>query len=660
VADPEYKELVRLGPFKGVDYTDSDNLLEAGRGASASNTNTARIAGALVCERGRVLMYDFSKVLSVINVIYAAVGNSDTPFVLVQGESTDSPPVLLTLLYNVLTRTYVQYTGVNTFTQAVQYGAVVYTNGGQRFFLSPSPIPLQAYDWQYSAPNAAGNVTLTAAAGTLAIGTYFYVITRQTIMPDGSISETSVDLNEFENPPQITLSGAGGVTVNHINGLTWIGTNDDGTAFTTNLYRQSSNQAGYLLVTNLTTNAAYTDTTSDQDLLANAELEVNRDPPPVGPGNLGHLCLHKSRVWCFVVQRNASTQHVTQVQLWYSNLDRPWEFDSTSQVLLLQGDITSVPVSGNVNYFARYGNQPAGLGVVGTILLALTRRQTWAVYGDSSSDFLQRQLFNIGCSAPRSITPVVGGAFWLSENGVYFFDGSSPTYDSEKIASYLRKIPGSPGAPGSAGISTNAQIFACGSFYGLSYYLHFPSLQQTIGYHTPSGEWMGVLPYAPRTGDAVCTTAANPSSVYGLAWNEVLAARRGAPVIDWYFADDSLDLGLPQTCSWTGGAMFAPDSFRKQYRYLTLIGPVQQGSAIVTFDVDDGVAPPKQVVWAIPDLSVTPRNIKSLGSDGGQLMGFMGSLTVALTGVAGQPAPQIWAVAAWGVLPPDQNLSLRT
>jgi site-specific DNA-cytosine methylase len=32
-----------------------------------------------------------------------------------------------------------------------------------------------------------------------------------------------------------------------------------------------------------------------------------------------------------------------------------------------------------------------------------------------------------------SITPVVGGCFWLSENGIYYFDGSAPAYDSERV-----------------------------------------------------------------------------------------------------------------------------------------------------------------------------------------------------------------------------------
>jgi hypothetical protein len=300
----------------------------------------------------------------------------------------------------------------------------------------------------------------------------------------------------------------------------------------------------------------------------------------------------------------------------------------------------------------------------GTILLALTRRQTWGVYGDSPSDFLQRQLFNIGCVAPFSITPALGGGYWLSENGTYFFDGSSPTYNADKINNYLRAIPGSPGAPGSAGIPVSAQLQACGSFFNLTYYLHFPTLQQTVGFHTVANEWLGTLPYAPAAPGAVCTVLASPNSSAAQQWNEVVAARVNSTAVDWYFADANFDLGLAQTCSWDGGATFAPtDSSEKQYRYMTLTGPLQPGSAIATLTVDPGSNPPKQVVWVIPDLSTgQARKVRGCGVEvDGQsalLRGFMAQLSVQLLGVTGQPAPQLWSVSVWGQTPPDRNLVL--
>ena len=57
------------------------------------------------------------------------------------------------------------------------------------------------------------------------------------------------------------------------------------------------------------------------------------------------------------------------------------------------------------------------------LLIALTRRQTWAVYGDSPSDFLQRQILNIGCVAPYSIVGAIGGQFQAVEPGEDFAPG---------------------------------------------------------------------------------------------------------------------------------------------------------------------------------------------------------------------------------------------
>lgn len=657
----EYRPLLRLGPFKGVDYTSADPLLDSGRAISAQNANPTRRPGALMCEAGRTLMHDFSSALDSITALYSCVGKDNTHYALVQGLKSSA---VKTILYDKSAGTSVVLTGANAFTQAVQYGAVVYTNAGQRFFLNPAQT--QAYEWQYPAPAAAGNITLSSfGSGSMAAATYFYVVTRQTIMPDGSVSETSVDLNQFANPPSFTLGSTGGITVTPTGGFVFTGTNADGTTFTTNLYRQSTLQAGYLLVTNLTTNSAYNDTASDQSLLQNAALEVSRDPPPCSATNLGWLAINKSRIWVWVIVNNANTNDVSEPQLWYSNLGRTWEFDQISQVLLLQSDVISGS-TGNTSYFDDYANQPAGLGKAGTILLAFTHRQTWGVYGDAPSDFLQRELFNIGCIAPYSITSVIGGVYWLSENGVYFFDGSSPSYNAAKITNYLRPIPGYAGLPSSPGISVATQIMACGSFRNLTYYLHFPTLQQSIGYNSVTGEWTGVLPYAPVTPSAICTVPANPASTTGFEWDEVLAARTAAggvtSAVDWYFSDPSLDLGLPQACTWTGACSSAPEtSFEKQYRFLTTTGPIQKGAAVVTLVVDPGSGDPlKTVEWTIPDLSTTPRQIKSLGYEGGTLRGFMAQLTVELQGVEGQPAPQLWDVSVWGIVPPDRNLVPRT
>ena len=669
MAGESYQPLVTLGQFKGLDFTSAPDTPEgAGYGIMSSNANPTRIHGALLPERGRVNMANFSSFLYEVDFVGIVVGNNDIPLYLIQGNNKRGAPY--TVVYNPDNGVITQYAGAVPFDEIVQYGGVVYTNGGQRLFLQNYPptygsTPAQFYTWQYTAQSAAGLLTLGASTGSMAAGTYFYVVTQTTTMPDGSISETSVDLTQYANPPQIVLASTGGVIVTPTSPLTFVGTNSDGTSYTTNLYRQSSNQPGYFLVTNLTLNNPYHDTAADTAIVGNQQLTVHRDPPPVGQANMGTLGIHKNRVWCFVTVDNADTDNLPQVQLWYSNVDRPWEFDDTSQVLLLQSDVTAIPdpVAGP-NYGSLYGNEPKRIGEVGTILCALKKREFWAVYGDDASSFVQRELFKIGAVSKWAVTFAIGGVFWLSENGggPYWFDGSTPTYKGERIRGWLRPLPMTPGTPASAGIAPYDQSQATSCFSNLTWYLCFPTLNQSIGYHTVSGEWTSILPYAPPNPAAIAYEVANPNSFGGIEMNEVVAARKElSGQVDWWFADTNLDLGKPQTFSWTCDLEDKPgENFEKWYRYLTLTGPIQPGSAVVTITVDPGMMPAKSFTWTIPDLTTTTRQITGIRNTGtsGGLRGFMAQITVTVTGVAGQPAPQIWGVTAWGSVPPDRNLVL--
>jgi hypothetical protein len=300
---------------------------------------------------------------------------------------------------------------------------------------------------------------------------------------------------------------------------------------------------------------------------------------------------------------------------------------------------------------------------VGTLLLALSRRQTWAVYGDDPTSFVPRQLFNIGCVSRHAVTPALGGVFWLSENGAYFFDGSSPSYVSEGVRGLLKL------SPTSSAVLPKDQIAACGFFANMTWYLAFPTLGYALSYFPITGKWLSSLPYAPADTAASAYIPAHPNQAtlfsgnYGNDFNEVVAARFGAPAkVDWLFADPNYDLGNPQTATWNGPlSVSAKPSYEKQYRYLTLhVPPGTLGTAVVTLQVDS--KPP--VVWSIPDLSTTTRQIKGIGTTAttpggtasGGVRGFMASLSVSVTGLAGKPAPQIWNVVCWGSMPPDRNL----
>jgi hypothetical protein len=663
--------LLSLQGFKRVDYSTADPELGPDTAVNAFNCDPTIKRGALLPARGRVQAHDFGALIENINVIFPVVVALYKPLYLVQGTGGVG---LVTLLWDPSVDATTLLGHDVPFTEAVQIGEVVYTNGGQRLFLSnaSNAITPRFFDWQYPPPpiftgsKTAVTIALPPGQNGLAQGYYWYIFTRQTIMPDGSVSETSVNLNDFANNASI-LAGIKVVPPNnavtiHPVAFPFIGTNDDGTSFTTNLYRQSSNQAGYFLVQNLAVNGDFTDAFSDQQIQVNAMLEVHRDPPPVGTlqgqliANLGNLAVHKSRAWVFVNFADPEAFLIVQSQVWYSNPGRPWEFDSTAQVLLTDSDVSvDTNVALGYQYNEPYGNAPRGMCEVGTILLAFKQREMWAVLGDDQTNFVARTYFGIGCGAQRTITPVLGGCFWLSESAdAYYFDGSQPQYDSKDIRSFIRPIPGSPGiAP--------ADIRAAGGFYAdLKWCLTFPTLGITLVYSTVDSAWLGQLPYAPDSANAVAYIPANPNAFGAAATslNEVIAARATRHgVMDWWFVDPHTDLGVPQTFSWQGPVSASKVFGEKQYSYLTLFAPPgQKGLAKVFLTVDGGLP----IEWDIPDLSVPPRALqKSLGSQGGLLRGFMASLAITVQGVPNEPPPQIWSVDLWGQLPSDRKLVLR-
>lgn len=431
--------LLKLGPFKGVDYTSADLLLsaedeknDAGLAQNAINANATRNPGALMTERGRILAFDMAAVMTLITNVRAVTTINDAPLYLVQGMNGGAT---VSYYYDPVNRVILgPIVGLSAFNDAIQFGAVVYTNAGQRLFLdaypsgvSPGTGRLIAYQWGYPSFFWTGSLTPTTG-GALAPATYFYVFTRATTMPDGTVSETSVNPTQFASPATATVVGPNNaITLN--NTIAWSGTNPDGTAYATNVYRQSTLQAGYFFVVQLTggVGVPYTDVQSDASILSNPAVVVHRDQPPVVPGtntgnagpNLGYLGIHKNRVFVLVTVQNSNTLGQPQVQAWYSNLGRGWEFNSATQVMLLQSDVTATAPSGVVNYQGIYGNEPVGLGEVGTLLLAIKNRETWAVYGDDPSTFIQRNIFNIGGVSGASITPFLGGIGWLTHNGAY-------------------------------------------------------------------------------------------------------------------------------------------------------------------------------------------------------------------------------------------------
>jgi hypothetical protein len=755
MATDDFRPLLALAPFKGVDYTRAGTTIEPGRGAQATNCNSKITDGALLPERGRVSFVDLSAHVTAISVITEVMlfyaNASSIPGYLVGGITAGNFVIYLYVPSFNLIQQITAYAGANlTYDQAVQFGGVVYFNNGYRLFLN-QPVALASYNWtlyfwQYPPPNAVANMLVSgstaystgpvATTGTAPITTVgipvtitpmdmtnivdgntiiidsgaqqewlvvsgttgttfnvtnqilhdtgfgiwggvdeqtvYYVETKVTTMPDGTISETSVDLNQYATPPNSYNGAAGGSFNLNPSGSgspIWSGTHTDGLPYTTNLYRQSTLQPTWQLVANLTGTGTFTDIAPNIALAGNVQLTPQRDAPPCVPGsygvdsnsyNYGSLLIYKGRVWVYLIAQDVSTNNVSQVQLWYSKDGRAWEFDQLTQVMLLDTDVVNQYANPANNfsstYDSLYGNDPLALGSIGTWLMAQSKRQTWSVLGDDSSTFVARLVFNIGIVARHSGTDANGGRYWLSENGPYFFDGSAPKYIGDAVRGLLTSNATTPA------LAIKDQQQACGFFSNMAWYLAFPTLGYTLPYYTLDGEWLGTLPYAPAAAAASSFTPAYPAMYVagfaGVGLNEVVAARYGAPgMVDFWFVAPNSDLGTPQTFSWNSPRTHSGEpKYEKQYRFLTLDVPQDQyGSAIVRLAVDYQTV----FTWTVTDLSKSTRPIQSIGAAaGGELRGFIGQLSVELTGLPNQPAPQIWGCTCWGKYPPDRALQM--
>lgn len=681
MASDELQVLAQLGPFTGIDNASADPYVAQGHGIAATNANTYRRLNGLTVERGRIFLADFAAYLAQINVIAPCVATppyvelvqqQDYDQILMQGR--DSGSNLITLLYDLTSASTRVVSNAFPFTQAVQYGQVIYTNGGQRLFLSAVDASYpKLYAWQYVGFSPSVTPSTSGVGGNIPQETRFYVFTQVTTMPDGTVSETSPA--NYATPLAIT-SGAGTTNSNTLTpganqfaGTRITSTSTpslDGTSYTTNIYAQSSLQAGYFLVGNASSNVPFVDTLSDAQLAQKAPLLVvdnsafQRDPPPVGTfgigggrtiQNFGFLAVHKNCMFVFAhVDQAEVTGTPPQCQLWYSQPGRPWEFSSDTRVLLLQDPVESYsvnyPFEFSFDYNSPRGDYAKNITSCGSVLLAMKKREAWVVYGDGTDQapFSQRGAFNIGEISRRGGAGCVGGKFVVTENGLYFFDGNGPQYDEKSFRTVnISTLP----------ITLSDLIHSVGAFSNMTHYLFFPTLGKGYSYNTVTGEWMGELEYAPFTEDTIFYTPADAASPGSTLVNRVLAVRSSKPTsIDFLFADNANDLGNAQAFTWTGPETDNPgNEFKKEYRKLAIDAPIQQGTCTVVLTIDGQDLSPYNF-----DLSQRRPLFKNLPAS---TQGYSVKVFISVQGVAGNPAPEIWKVQVWGVIPPMRKLEIN-
>lgn len=288
------------------------------------------------------------------------------------------------------------------------------------------------------------------------------------------------------------------------------------------IFRASETQATFFQIPFNGLGASYIDTSPDAIIAANVSLENTSigTPPPfsffleqgflpqefpldgttldyydLGFQSATGFCVsHKGRLWAYALypntwdwtiyyggypQSGSVIDVLLQAQVWWSSVGVAWQFDSVNGVL----PVGPEEVVGNVNTAAAVvlplinampwlagliEDTPMGAKSIGSELVLFKSNNLYKVWGDTGAEFTVYPIADIGCMAVGSIVQFEGGVGWLAPQGVYFYNGGSPSYIGENVRGIIDGL-------------TFAQIQACQAFYReRTYYLSFPTVVQTV------------------------------------------------------------------------------------------------------------------------------------------------------------------------------------
>jgi hypothetical protein len=259
----------------------------------------------------------------------------------------------------------------------------------------------------------------------------------------------------------------------------------------------------------------FTDNIPDSAVTGQA-LVLARDPPAPFVATFEYV----ERIWGFgypiYTDFNGVTHYGGLSMLWYSNYAEPWGFDNTNQVIPVGNeDAGDIAINGG------------GLSSMGILWKSKTM---WAIYGQSPSDFFVTKLFDIGAVSRTATMIALGTAFWLSQQGVYMFDGSTLTYLSKAVKAILDSF-------------SEADFQACTtSFDDRIAWFSFPTQGISLGYDTVDQNWwkasLSTSLFAFDTEGQ--SRPAAPDYVFGV---------RGDTVDQWFA--DTKDLNQPIVASLT-------------------------------------------------------------------------------------------------------------
>ncbi len=338
---------------------------------------------------------------------------------------------------------------------------------------------------------------------------------------------------------------------------------------------------------------------------------------------------HKSRLWFASAQTTVPANPLNKSRIYYSDFLEPESVRFTNFFHIGRGD--GEEITGLEDFDAKF-------------LVAFKPNSMWAILGgdnegiDSNGQFtgvIDIQIVAIdkatGCIAPDSISYGEGGLIWLSNKGVYFFDGTKPKpLRSELIDSILDNLPES------------RKEFAAGIYTQDRKYI----LSFTDSTVDPQ-ENQVALEFDFRTNTWTRKTFGN-STVYGV--NGYIEAKRGDETGALYALFDTNDssVGAVQRL---GGVQYEIDivegvawSFKTKHfdcgdpdiikQFKTIIVRLKMTSTVtVDYDIDDGCT--------TGTLSLTPINCS--GGAATATVHTWDETGLNWLGSAGQDLTHVWA-----------------
>lgn len=349
--------------------------------------------------------------------------------------------------------------------------------------------------------------------------------------------------------PLVTPTNFAGGVVNNAFSLTGIPVSGDAQVTTVNIYRIGGTQSQFQLVGSVANGTTtYTDTLAD-NAITGQNLVQFRDPPKP----FQDIVYYQDRIWGLGY---TSSNPYTTCDVWYTNFQEPWGFNSADQVLPCNENIGVDPIVGGA--------------ALPMMLLVFKRQSTWGIFGTSPSDYVPLPLFPLGCASKYTIASGYGLVFWLSPDGiVYTFDGTSPqnisdiTQTSSSVKSILDNM------------TISDFSLAVGFVADRAYYISFPTRGFTLGYSLLTQSWFqlsfvaGAVSYDPANNDEIIATY-----VPGLT-----------NISQWFTG--TTDFGNPITAFYTTGFSDGDSpAVTKVYRHAVLYSSSSvTGNVILTINV---------------------------------------------------------------------------